>query len=92
MIPKIIKTEDDFLEYCPCSYRIIKYVDSVKSDVRWFFDACYYEMFDNSYSVIFKTYINEEYKNYVLSISATYSDNSWVIKLFKKIDGLTPGT
>ncbi len=84
----IMKTEDDFYEYCPCASKLIRYADSVKTDARWFFDICYYEQFSNCYTAFFKSYITDEFKDYVLSLSATKTDTDWNIKIVKKVDGL----
>ncbi|WP_368263087.1 hypothetical protein [Clostridium disporicum] len=90
MFDKIYKTEREFRENCLISYKIYDFVDSLESDTRWFFDV-YYEfyIFERKYQVLFKSYITEEYKDYVLSIEAVIDDNNNVdIRVIKKIDNL----
>lgn len=86
----IYKNEDDFFDKCPCAYRILNFVDSIKdTDVHWFFDVCYYDQFDKRYSVIFKSYETEEFKNYVLSVEAKETENNdYSIRIIKKVDNL----
>lgn len=90
MIPHLIKNEQEFTDRCPCAYRILEFVDSIKdTDARWFFDLCYYDYFEQRFSVIFKSYITEEYKDYVLSVAAKKTeDGNYDIRIIKKVDNL----
>lgn len=90
MFDKIYKTERDFRDNCPIAYKIYNFVDSLESDTRWFFDIGYeFYIFERKYQILFKSYITEEYKDYLLSIEAKVNDDNAVdIKVIKKIDNL----
>lgn len=91
MAYRIMKTEEEFLDNCRCAYDILNYVDTISTDVRWWFDVSYSHEFDETrYSTIFKSYITEEYKDHILSIESKLIDDKWEHKIFKKVDGLTP--
>jgi hypothetical protein len=85
----IFKSELDFLENCPCAYKILNFVDSIEdTDVRWFFDYGVGDYDEKTYQIIFKSYITPEFKDYVLSIKAEWKDGTYDIKLVKKVDNL----
>lgn len=94
---QIYRTEEDFLDKCPCGYKIIKFVENIKdTDVLWFFDICY-SYYDRilkveTHQAIFKSYITEEYKDYVLSIKAEKIDGSYSLSITKKVDNLLSDT
>lgn len=90
MFDKIYKTERDFRDNCPIAYKIYNFVDSLESDTRWFFDVGYeFNIFERKYQILFKSYITEEYKDYILSIEATIdNDNNVDIRVTKKVDNL----
>lgn len=91
MAYRIMKTEEEFLDNCRCAYDILNYVDTISTDVRWWFDVSYSHEFDETrYSTIFKSYITEEYKDHILSIESKLIDDKWEHKIFKKVYGLTP--
>ncbi|AKN32339.1 hypothetical protein Ccar_16300 [Clostridium carboxidivorans P7] len=85
----IMTTEEEFEDECICAYGILNFVDRVESDVKWWFNVAYYDDYENKYIVIFKSYITEEYKDYILSIEVKKVNDSWEYKVLKKIDGLT---
>lgn len=87
-IKRILSTEDEFTEYCPCAYKVLNFVSQLETDALWFFDVCYNNYEVNTYSVIFKSYVTDEYKDYIVSIQATKADKAWDIELFRKVDGL----
>lgn len=88
MLSKILKNKEEFIDECECAYKILSFVkNDVETDVKWWFDVAYRE--DNRYSVLFKSYIIEEYKDYILSITSEKIDGEWELKVFKKVDGLT---
>lgn len=91
MLCRIMKTEEEFEDNCRCAYSILDYVDKIDTDVRWWFDTSYSHDFDSKrYTTIFKSYITEEYKDYVLSIESNLVNDKWEHKIIKKVDGLTP--
>lgn len=87
---KIMKTEEEFTDNCICAYGVLNYVNNIDTDVRWWFDVAYCHDFDKKrYSTIFKSYITDEYKDYVLSIESKLVNDKWEHRIFKKVDGLT---
>jgi hypothetical protein len=87
---KIMKTEEEFTDNCICAYGILNYVDTINTDVRWWFDVSYcHDVDEKRYSTIFKSYITDEYKDYVLSIESNLINDKWEHRIFKKVDGLT---
>lgn len=87
---RIMKTEEEFKDNCECAYGILNYIDTITTDVRWWFDVAYSHDFDERrYSTLFKSYITEEYKDYILSIESKFINDEWEHKIFKKVDGLT---
>lgn len=92
MYDKIYKSEELFLDECPCAYQLLNFVDNIKdTDVRWFFDVGYAYYKEDKYYVIFKSYVTDEYKDYVLSIEAAGKDGKYDIRIIKKIDNLLSG-
>lgn len=93
MLKQIYNTEEDFLDNCSCCYAILDFVENIKNtDTRWFFEKCYsrYDK-DSDYEehyVIFKSYITEEFKDYILSIKVIKLSESYSIHIVKKIDNL----
>ena len=85
----VMKTEEEFEDNCECAYGILNFLDSVETDVRWWFDVAYNHNFDGVYTAIFKSYITEEYKDYCLSIEGKCVNNTWEYRVIKKVDGLT---
>lgn len=87
---KLLKTEEEFLDSCPCAYKILNFVDAIKdTDVRWFFDSCYFTRLDKRYTAIFKSYALDEYRDYVLSIEANKSgEGGYDLRIIKKVDNL----
>ena len=67
----------------------MKFLDNIETDVKWYFDVAYHHDFENKYTAIFKSYVTEEYKDYVLSIEGRLVNNEWEYRIVKKIDGLT---
>ena len=87
---RIMKTEEEFEDNCRCAYSILNYVDTIETDVRWWLDVSYQDDFEGKrYWTIFKSYITDEYKDYVLSIESKLINDKWEHKIFKKVDGLT---
>jgi len=89
----IYRNEEHFFDECPCAYQILYFVDSIKdTDARWFFDRAYsdYEN-EERHAVIFKSYITQEYKDYVLSVEAKKKNDGYDIRLLKKVDNLLGG-
>lgn len=85
----IYKTEEEFIDNCPCASSILKFVAGIKNtDVIWFFDVCYVNYIDNRYSVIFKSYITEEFKDYLLSVEVIQENKKCNIRIIKKVDNL----
>ena len=84
----VLKTEEDFTDYCPCSCKILELAESMKTDAMWFFDSCYSNYIRHSYFVTFKSYVTDEYKDYILTIQAIKIDDEWDIKVIKKVDNL----
>ncbi len=89
MYKHVFSTEEEFTDECPCAYGVLNFVNTVETDVRWWFSVAYYNDVSNFYSIIFKSYITDEYKDYVLSVQANYVYDKWVYKVYKKVDGLT---
>lgn len=89
MYNRIMKTEEEFTDNCPCAYEILDYIDTIDTDVRWWFDVAYNQDFGKRYSTIFKSYATDEYKDYILSIESKFINDKWEHKVFKKVDGLT---
>lgn len=69
----IYKTNNDFEENCECAFSIYKFIDSINSNVRWFFDKCYVLDNHKKYSVILKSYDTPDYKDYLATVEATYN-------------------
>jgi len=55
----------------------------------WWFDVAHHHDFENRYTAIFKSYIAEEYKEYILSIEGKLVNDNWEYRVAKKVDGLT---
>jgi hypothetical protein len=89
MYKKVFKKEEEFEDECPCAYRIYKYVETIETDVKWWFHRAYDDYDEDKYTVIFTSYITEEYKDYILSVEAKRINNEWQYRIIKKIDGIT---
>lgn len=48
MYKRVMKTEEEFTDRCPCAYKIINFLNNIETDVKWWFDSAYYNDFDNS--------------------------------------------
>lgn len=90
MIPRYIKNEDDFFEYCPCAFHILNFVNEIKdTDVKWFFERCIYHHDEESFYVLFKSYMTDEFKDYALSVAAEKTESDkYTIRIIKKVDNL----
>ncbi|WP_144024883.1 hypothetical protein [Paenibacillus odorifer] len=87
---EIHKTEEEFDDNCPCAGSIWLFVNDIKdTDVKWFFDVGYSHYPEDVHWAIYKSYVTDEYKDYVLSIVAKKNENGeYVAKVHKKIDNL----
>lgn len=83
----IINSEDDFTNNCTFAYKVLSYVEENHTEkyVRWFFDLCYANWEENNHTVIFKSYITEEFKDHVLSIGVSKENDQWVCSVIKKV-------
>lgn len=89
MFDEIYRTEKEFRDKCPCYYAILEFIDNIKdTDVRWFFDVGYAFYPEKRYCIIFKSYITPEYEDYVLSVESTKVNDTYNIKIVKKVDNL----
>ena len=73
----LIKTEDELYEYCDFASDVLKFADKLAKDdnILWFFKECYSDWNNEIHFVIFKSYITEEYKDYVLSLKVVKNAN-----------------
>lgn len=89
MFDDVIKTKTDFYEKCPCAAKILEFVDGIEdTDARWFFHIGYCHFDEKRFGIIFKSYDMPEYKDYVLSVEATYKNSDYILRVVKKVDNL----
>lgn len=85
------KDEKNFRENCPCFYTILEFVENeVDTDVRWYFNRGYSHPSEKRYTMIFTSYDDLDYEDYILSIECAYRDSKYECRIVKKIDGLSP--
>ncbi|KNF09847.1 hypothetical protein CLPU_1c00120 [Gottschalkia purinilytica] len=87
---QLIKNKEAFEEECWLfSSSLYNFVEKhcETDSIRWFFDSCYMPDYytKDSYTVIFKSYDIEEYKDYILSIEVTYEDNNYNFRIIKQV-------
>lgn len=80
--------ESKFLEDYRFAYSLLKYVESISGENRWFVDECF-ENDSGEYWVIFKSYMTPEYKNFLLSIRVTRSGSGWEFYVHKQVTELS---
>lgn len=85
----VMQTEEEFEDYCECAYGILNFLDTITTDVRWWFNKAYHHNFEDRYTAIFTSYATDEYKDYILSIEGKLVDGNWQYRVVKKVDGLT---
>lgn len=89
MFDESYKSEDVFLDRCPCAIQVLNFVDSIKdTDARWYFYKGYAFHSERRFSIIFKSYAMPEYEDYVLSVEAQYSEGKCNFRIVKKVDNL----
>ncbi|MMZ62054.1 hypothetical protein D1872_242400 [compost metagenome] len=92
MFSEVYKTEREFKDNCRCAYSVLNFVENIEdTDVKWFFYNAYYHDYpENSYSVIFKSYVTEEYRDYILSVGAKFNKETgkYDVRLVRKVDKL----
>ncbi len=82
-----IKDDYDFVEQYPFAYKLLKYVESISNGNQWFIKECF-ENDQNEYFAIFYSYIDPEYKNFVLSIKAVKVNGEWNFSIQKEVTEL----
>ncbi|MFT8351153.1 hypothetical protein [Clostridium saccharoperbutylacetonicum] len=83
----IIKTKDEFFEYCDFAKDAIEFADKLAEtdNLHWFFEECYSDWNKEIHFVFFKSYITQEFKDYKLSLKITKnSDCKYDIIIQKK--------
>lgn len=91
MFTEIYRTKEEFTDSCRCAYEVLNFVADIKdTDVMWFFDTGYYLGYEDRYSIIFKSYVTEEYQDYILSIEVKKKTETgeYDLRIHKKIDNL----
>lgn len=90
MIPETHKTEEEFDNNCPCAYQMYEFLKNITdTDVRWYFNIAYSHHAEDRHTAIYKSYITEEYKDYVLSIEGKKNkDGEYDLRIVKKVDNL----
>lgn len=73
MIQESYKTDDDFKKNCKCAYAIYNFIDTIDSNVRWFFEKCYMLEDHSRYIVDLSSYDMPDYKDFKATVIATYN-------------------
>lgn len=89
-IIKYFKTEEEFYDNCwMFANKLFDFVESISGDNRWWFDVCYKpDNKEEKYSVIFKSYVTPEFRNFVLSIYVEKVGNEYDFKVMKQVTEL----
>lgn len=84
----VIKDLSEFELECNFAFDIIKYADKLyqSEKVKWFFKECHVDWNRNIHFAIFRSYIGDEYKDYILSLKVVRnSDGKYDISIQKKV-------
>lgn len=83
----IISNEEEYYDEMPFSYSLESFVKS-NSEYSWWFKECICNG-DDSYTVIFNSFITPEYRNFLLSVHVTKIDSSYNFKITKEVTELS---
>lgn len=90
MFSEVYKTEREFKDKCKCAFSVLNFVEEIEdTDVKWFFDKAYFLDYpEKRYSVIFKSFVTEEYRDYILSVEAKFNKETgkYDVRIIKKVD------
>lgn len=83
------KGDDDFWEYCGSfASELLDFVESISGNNRWWFEEGYWNKQEDTYSVIFKSYITPEFRKFMLSIYVQKINGKYEFKVLKQITDL----
>ncbi len=86
---KLFTNEDDFIYSFQHYHKLIKFVESISGDNRWWFKEASTSAHDKgAYNVIFTSYKTPEYRNFLLSIHAEKVDGDYTFRITKQITDL----
>lgn len=87
----VYRTEQEFWDSCGhFAGDLFKYIELISGDNSWWFKKAYKPYLDKDYySVIFKSYENPAYKNFVLSVEVIKLNGKYEFKVLKQITDLT---
>lgn len=76
-----------FLDDFPFAGALLKYVEHISGENRWFIDECI-DTGMGEYWAIFKSYLTPEFRNFILSIRVVHSDSGWDFSVHKQVTEL----
>jgi len=84
---KHFTNEEDFQDYFWDYHKLIKFVESISGDNRWWFKEAYSTEKD-VYNVLFTSYKTPEYRNFLLSIYIEKANEDFTFRITKQITEL----
>ncbi len=83
----IISDENEYYDEMPFSYSLESFVKS-NSKYSWWFKECIINS-EGSCTVMFNSFITPEYRNFLLSVHVTKTEDSYNFKITKEVTELS---